>query len=379
MIYFDNSATTMIESTVLETYNTVNRLYYGNPSSLHVIGETASGLLKQSRSLTAELLGVLPEEIFFTSGGTEGDNWAIKGTAIEKISSGKHLITTQSEHPAVLEAFKQLELLGWDVTYLPVDQFGMISLEDLRNALNKDTVLVSIMAVNNETGSIQPIEEIGRLLEAYPTVHFHVDAVQAIGKSDIKLGKTSRIDMAVFSGHKFHGPKGTGFVYIKNGRKLSPLLSGGGQEANARSGTENIPGIVSMAKALKILLQSKEEKQLVMNEMMDMLKKDLSTRSKVAVFSPEHHAPHILCFGIKGIRGEVLVHALEKREIYVSTTSACSSKKQSESSSLIAMGIPRKQAETAIRVSLSEWNTLGEMAQFIECFDEIYKGFNGIF
>lgn len=375
MIYLDNSATTKIDSSVLDTFNKVNSMYFGNPSSLHELGETTTGLLTQSRNLIAETIDVKPEEIFFTSGGTEGDNWVVKGTAIEKIAFGKHLITSEIEHPAVLESVKQLENMGWEVTYLPVDSRGIISVEKLRRALREDTVLVSVMAVNNETGSVQPIEQIGEVLKDYPSIHFHVDAVQTVGKIDLKLGEQSRVDMAVFSGHKFHGPKGTGFVYVKKGRKLAPLLSGGGQEAGLRSGTENVPGIVAMAKALKLISEKQAGTQ---TELTLELKKYLDTKKNIEVFSPEQRAPHILCFGVKGIKGEVTVHALEKRGVYVSTTSACSSKKKVESSTLLAMGIPKNRAETAIRVSLSEDNTLEELKRFIKIFDEIYHSFKVI-
>lgn len=375
MIYLDNSATTKIDSSVLDTFNKVNSMYFGNPSSLHELGETTTGLLTQSRNLIAETIDVKPEEIFFTSGGTEGDNWVVKGTAIEKIAFGKHLITSEIEHPAVLESVKQLENMGWEVTYLPVDSRGIISVEKLRRALREDTVLVSVMAVNNETGSVQPIEQIGEVLKDYPSIHFHVDAVQTVGKIDLKLGEQSRVDMAVFSGHKFHGPKGTGFVYVKKGRKLAPLLSGGGQEAGLRSGTENVPGIVAMAKALKLISEKQAGTQ---TELTLELKKYLDTKKNIEVFSPEQRAPHILCFGVKGIKGEVTVHALEKRGVYVSTTSACSSRKKVESSTLLAMGIPKSRAETAIRVSLSEDNTLAELKSFIKIFDEIYHSFKAI-
>ncbi|MFL2098137.1 cysteine desulfurase family protein [Marinilactibacillus psychrotolerans] len=375
MIYLDNSATTKIDSSVLETFNRVNKLYFGNPSSLHELGETTTGLLTQSRRLIAETMGVQSEEIFFTSGGTEGDNWVVKGTALEKIHFGKHLITSEIEHPAVLESIKQLENLGWEVTYLPVDSRGIISVENLKRALREDTVLVSVMAVNNETGSIQPVEKIGEILKDYPSIHFHVDAVQAVGKIDLKLGEQSRIDMAVFSGHKFHGPKSTGFVYVKKGRKLAPLLSGGGQEAGRRSGTENVPGIVAMAKALKIT----SEKQIkIQSKLTIELEEYLDKKKNIEIFSPKYRAPHILCFGIKGIKGEVLVHALEKKGVFVSTTSACSSKKKTESSTLLAMGIPKITAETAIRVSLSEENTQEELEKFIKIFDEIYHSFKVI-
>lgn len=374
-IYFDNSATTKISSEVLQTYVKVSENYFGNPSSLHGLGETSSHLLAQSRKQVADLMGVDSREIYFTSGGTEGDNWVIKGTAIEKRRYGNHLITTAVEHPAVRETMEQLENLGWDVTYLPVNEEGIVSVVDLKQAIRKDTVLISVMAVNNETGSIQPIDEIGKLLKEYPSIHFHVDAVQAIGKMDLHLGLESRIDMAVFSGHKFHAPRGVGFVYVKKGRQLAPLLSGGGQETNRRSGTENLPAIAAMAKALRLLLDQAEQKQQKISQLLLSLRKELQPLKHVTIFTPEQSAPHILCFGIKGIRGEVTVHALEENGIFVSTTSACSSRNGTESSTLLAMKVAKENAETAIRVSLSENNTEEEMKTFVQQFKNVYQKF----
>lgn len=379
MIYFDNSATTKIEASVLETYQKVSENYYGNPSSLHDLGEITSSLLQQSRAQIAGALNVKPEEIYFTSGGTEGDNWAIKGTAIEKQRFGKHLITSSVEHPAVHETMKQLEQLGWEVTYLPANKDGVVSTEDLKEALRDDTVLVSVMAVNNEVGSVQPIEEIGEVLKDYPTVHFHVDAVQSLGVSDLKLGKDSRVDMAVYSGHKFKAPRGIGFMYLKEGRQLAPLMTGGGQEKTMRSGTENLPAIAAMARAVRMVFENEADKRAHLRKMQNNLRTYLEAQEKVTVFSPKDHAPHILCFGIDGIRGEVTVHALEEEEIYISTTSACSSRAMDvESSTLHAMGVPKHISETANRVSLSASNTEAEMATFIETFDEILEKFQVI-
>lgn len=379
MIYFDNSATTKIDDSVLDTFVQVNKEYYGNPSSLHKLGNLSSQLLKQSRKQIANMLNVSDEEIYFTSGGTEGDNWAIKGTAIEKIRYGKHIITTKVEHPAVLETMKQLEDLGWQVTYLPVDKTGVISIEDLKAAIRKDTILVSVIAVNSEMGSVQPIKAIGELLKGFPTIHFHVDAVQALGKIEFSLGEDSRIDLAVFSGHKFNGPRGVGFVYKKNGRQIAPLLTGGGQEDNFRSGTENLPAIVAMAKAVRLTLANKEDKQTHLKQLKRKLYDYLSSKDKVMMFSNEGHAPHILCFGIEGIRGEVTVHALEEKEIFVSTTSACSSRALDvESNTLKEMGIPKQEAETAIRVSFSTENTMDEVSRFCEEFDKLLTQFEVI-
>lgn len=378
MIYFDNSATTSIDKSVLQTFEKVSQSISGNPSSLHQLGDYADGLLQQSRKQIADLLHVMPEEIYFTSGGTEGDNWAIKGTAIEKRQFGKHIITTAVEHPAVKESVEQLKMLGFDVTILPVDHSGKISVSDLKEALRPDTILISVMAVNNEVGSIQPLTEIEEVLKDYPTVHFHVDAVQAIGKIPFSLGNSSRIDLATFSAHKFHGPKGIGFMYIKKGKKIAPLLSGGGQESGKRSGTENVAGVAAMAKALRLVLEKEKEKQKNQKEVKNYLMEQLEGYKKVSVFSQKEGAPHILCFALKGIRGEVMVHAFEKKDIYISTTSACSSRKGTTSSTLVAMNVPEKIATSAIRVSLTDTNTLEEAKVFMKEFDFLYQQFKDI-
>lgn len=379
MIYFDNSATTKIADSVLETYQKVSDSYFGNPSSLHQLGDLSTQLLQQSRLQIANTLGVKAEEIYFTSGGTEGDNWIIKGTAIEKARFGKHIITTSVEHPAVYESMKQLESLGWEITYLPVNQEGIIAIDDLKRAIREDTVLVSIIAVNNEVGSIQPLEEISALLEDYPNIHFHVDAVQALGLIDLPLGEESRIDFAAFSGHKFKAPRGIGFIYAKEGRQLAPLLTGGGQEKNKRSGTENLPAIAAMARAVRLTFEEVNQKQRHLRKLQEKLRAYLETKEKVTIFSPLNHAPHILCFGIEGIRGEVTVHALEEKNIYISTTSACSSRAlEVDSSTLHAMGITKDIAQTANRVSFSAENTEEEVEQFMKAFDEVLQQFEVI-
>lgn len=379
MIYFDNSATTPIDPSVLETYQKVSEQFFGNPSSLHKLGDVASQLLQQSRAQIATTLGVKPNEIYFTSGGTEGDNWAIKGTAIEKERFGKHIITTSVEHPAVHETMKQLEKLGWEVTYLPVNTEGVISIDDFKAALRDDTVLVSMIAVNNEVGSMQPLEEVGEILKDHPTIHFHVDAVQALGLTDLPLGKDSRIDIAVFSGHKFKAPRGIGFMYLKEGRQIAPLLTGGGQEKGMRSGTENLPAIAALAKAVRIVFEEIEEKKVHLRHLQTKLRNYLADQEKVTIFTPEGHAPHILCFGIEGIRGEVTVHAFEERDIYISTTSACSSRALDvESSTLSAMGVPKHIAETANRVSLSAENTETEIDEFCRVMDAVLEQFKAI-
>jgi len=372
MIYFDNSATTKIDQGVLQTYESVSLNYFGNPSSLHQLGEQSAQLLTRSRKQVADLLGVSQEEIYFTSGGTEGDNLAVKGTAFGKMNHGRHMITSCTEHPAVIRSMEQLEDLGWEVTYLPVDKEGKISLEDLKRAITRETVLVSLMAVNNETGSLQPIREVGELLEDFPSIHFHVDAVQAIGKIDLDLS-TSRIDLAVFSGHKFHAPKGTGFMYVKKGRSLSPLISGGGQENGLRNGTENLPGNVALAKALRVLMENNESNQNELLIMKESLLDYLASLERVTIFSPAKGAPHIVCFGIKNVKGEVVVHALEKSDIYLSTTSACSSKKKNNIHSVAEMGYTKQEAESAVRISLSHLNSRQEISTFKDVFAKVHS------
>lgn len=377
MIYFDNSATTKVHPEVLTTYTKVSEAIWGNPSSLHKMGENAYNLLEQSRAQIAELLGCQKEEIFFTSGGTEGDNWAIKGTALEKGIYGKHLITTQVEHPAVLNSMKQLEKLGFEVTYLPVDENGRVSVLDLKQALRKDTILVSVMAVNNEVGTIQPLKEIARVLADHPKVHFHVDAVQAVGKGLTDLIMDERVDLVTFSGHKFHAPRGVGFLYKKAGRKLAPLLSGGGQEKNLRSSTENLPAIAAMAKALRLLLENETKNVAHEQAIRQKIFEHLQAFDKVTLFSQldDKFAPHILCFAIAGVRGETIVHAFEDQGVFISTTSACSSKKSQVSSTLHAMQVDDKIATSAVRVSLDENNTMAQADKFNQIFDDIYQKF----
>ncbi|EPM8082397.1 cysteine desulfurase family protein [Enterococcus faecium] len=379
MIYFDNSATTPIFPQSLDAYVKTSQRIIGNPSSLHDLGNQANRLLQQARKQIADLIHVEPEEIYFTSGGTEGDNWVLKGTMIEKREYGNHMIISGVEHPAVSETAEQLKELGIEVSIAPVDKRGFVRVDELKELIRKETVLVSVMAVNNEVGSIQPIQEISDLLDDFPKIHFHVDAVQAIGKVPFSQWLTERVDFATFSAHKFHGPRGTGFIYWKKGRRLAPLLTGGGQERNQRSGTENVPGIVAMAKALRLSLEIKEQKPEQTQRLKVALINALKTYEKVTIFSEgTDYAPHILCFALKGIRGEVLVHALEEKQIFVSTTSACSSRKHMASNTLHAMHVPNDLATSAVRISLDENNSLAEVEQFMIIFKQLYKKFSAI-
>lgn len=371
MIYFDNAATTEIYDDALTSYVQVSQKFFGNPSSLHQLGVDAYQVLTKARAQVASLLSVQPEEIFFTSGGTESNNWAIKGTALEKSVFGKHIITTKIEHPSVLQTCKQLERFGFEVTYLDVDSKGIVNVEQLKESLRKETILVSVMAVNNEVGAVQPIAEIAQVLEAYPSIHFHVDAVQAVERVS-QLLAIGRIDLLSLSAHKFHGPRGVGILYKKFGRKIQALLTGGGQEKGERSTTENLPGIVATTKALRMALEEKS----VTGELRNQLWKELAKKTEIRIFSPEEGANHILCFAIKGVRGEVVVHAFENHGIYISTTSACSSKKGDSSSTLYAMDVPTEWATGAVRVSFSNDNTKEEVEQFIDVLHQLMKQFS---
>ena len=371
MIYFDNAATTKIYDDALTSYVQVSQKFFGNPSSLHQLGVDAFQVLTKARAQVASLLSVQPEEIFFTSGGTESNNWAIKGTALEKSVFGKHIITTKIEHPSVIQTCKQLERFGFEVTYLDVDSKGIVSVDQLKESIRKDTILVSVMAVNNEVGAVQPIAEIAKVLEEYPSIHFHVDAVQAVERAS-QLLSIGRIDLLSFSAHKFHGPRGVGIMYKKFGRKIQALLTGGGQEKGERSTTENLPGIVATTKALRMAL----EEESVTGELRSQLWKELATKPEIRIFSPEDGASHVLCFAIKGVRGEVVVHAFENHGIYISTTSACSSKKADSSSTLYAMDVPTEWATGAVRVSFSNDNTKEEVEQFIDVLHQLMKQFS---
>ena len=374
MIYFDNSATTKPYPEALATYTEVATRIWGNPSSLHNLGSQATRILEASRKQIAELIGKKAEEIYFTSGGTEGDNWILKGVAFEKAPYGKHIIVSDIEHPAIKESAAWLKTQGFEVDYAPVDARGFVKVDALASLLRPDTTLVSVMAVNNEIGSIQPIHEIAALLEDRPTISFHVDAVQALAKVATEVYLPERVDFATFSSHKFHGLRGVGFVYIKEGKKITPLLTGGGQEKEMRSTTENVAGIAATAKALRLAMENQVAFASKTQQMKEVIRKELANYPDVTIFSGEDHfAPHILTFGIKGVRGEVVVHAFEEFDIYISTTSACSSKAGKPAGTLIAMGVDKSVAQTAVRLSLDLENDMSQVEQFLTKFKLIYE------
>lgn len=374
MIYFDNSATTKPYPEALETYVQVASKILGNPSSLHRLGDQATRILDASRQQIADLIGKKSDEIFFTSGGTEGDNWVIKGVAFEKAQFGKHIIVSAIEHPAVKESALWLKSQGFEVDFSPVDKKGLVDVEALAGLIQPDTILVSIMAVNNEIGSIQPIEAISEFLADKPTISFHVDAVQALAKIPTEKYLTERVDCATFSSHKFHGVRGVGFVYIKSGKKITPLLTGGGQERDYRSTTENVAGIAATAKALRLSMEKLDIFRSKTGQMKAVIHQALLNYPDIFVFSDEEDfAPHILTFGIKGVRGEVIVHAFEDYDIFISTTSACSSKAGKPAGTLIAMGVDKDKAKSAVRLSLDLENDMSQVEQFLTKLKLIYN------
>ena len=374
MIYFDNSATTKPYPEALETYMQVASKILGNPSSLHRLGDQATRILDASRQQIADLIGKKSDEIFFTSGGTEGDNWVIKGVAFEKAQFGKHIIVSAIEHPAVKESALWLKSQGFEVDFAPVDEEGFVNVEALADLIRPDTILISVMAVNNEIGSIQPIQAISELLADKPTISFHVDAVQALAKIPTEKYLTERVDFATFSSHKFHGVRGVGFVYIKSGKKITPLLTGGGQERDYRSTTENVAGIAATAKALRLSMEKLDIFTSRTGQMKAVIRQSLLDYPDIFVFSDEEDfAPHILTFGIKGVRGEVIVHAFEDYDIFISTTSACSSKAGKPAGTLIAMGVDKDKAQSAVRLSLDLENDMSQIEQFLTKLKLIYN------
>ena len=374
MIYFDNSATTKPYHEAIETYMQVASKILGNPSSLHRLGDQATRILDASRQQIADLIGKKSDEIFFTSGGTEGDNWVIKGVAFEKAKFGKHIIVSAIEHPAVKESALWLKSQGFEVDFAPVDEEGFVDVEALGALIRPDTTLVSVMAVNNEIGSIQPIQAISELLADKPTISFHVDAVQALAKIPTEKYLTERVDFATFSSHKFHGVRGVGFVYIKSGKKITPLLTGGGQERDYRSTTENVAGIAATAKALRLSMEKIDFFTGKTGQMKAVIRQALLNYPDIFVFSDEEDfAPHILTFGIKGVRGEVVVHAFEDYDIFISTTSACSSKAGKPAGTLIAMGVDKDKAQSAVRLSLDLENDMSQVEQFLTKLKLIYN------
>lgn len=365
-VYLDNSATTRVFPEVAELMTKIMCEDYGNPSSLHMKGVSAENYLRYAKTTLARILKVNEKELIFSSGGTESDNLALRGCAMAGCRRGKHLITTQIEHPAILQTMHYLETMGFQVTYLPVDECGRIRLEDLRRAMRPDTILVSIMHTNNEVGSLQPIAEAGYLIKQMnPNTLFHVDAVQGFGKFRI-LPKKMNIDLLSVSAHKIHGPKGVGFLYVREGVKIQPILFGGGQQLNMRSGTENVPGIAGMAKAAELMYAHLDEdvERLygLKNRFIDGVRRlDGIQINGLLDGSVEGTAPHVVSVSIAGVRSEVMLHALEEKGIYVSAGSACSARKPQPSGTLKAIGIDKELLSSTIRFSFSVYTTEEEI------------------
>ncbi len=372
-VYLDNSATTRCYDEVAELVCEVMCKDYGNPSSMHHKGVEAELHLRYAKETLARILKVNEKEILFTSGGTEADNIALIGAAMANHRRGRHLITTRMEHPAVLQTMAYLENQGFEVTYLPVDHEGRISLSDLEHAIREDTILVSVMHVNNEIGSVQPIAEAGELIKrCNPQTLFHVDAVQGFGKFRIYPART-QVDMLSVSAHKIHGPKGVGFLYIKEGSKVHPIIYGGGQQKGMRSGTENVPGIAGLARAAEMVYANLDRDVERMYELRNMLIEGVSRIGQVKVNGcpGREGAPHIVSLSVRGVRSEVLLHALEERGIYVSAGSACSSNKPQISDTLKAIGVERDLLGSTIRFSLSGFTTAEEIQYTIQALEEM--------
>lgn len=372
-VYLDNSATTRQYDQVTDTMIEMMRESYGNPSSLHLMGVEAEKKVRASRKIFASAIGASEDEVYFTSGGTESDNTVLNGVAESRKRYGKKIITTKVEHPAILEPARRLESMGYTVEYIGVDKQCRLNMEQLASAIDDDTILISIMGVNNETGTMMPMKEIAALKDRYNKEHktdilLHSDAVQAFGKIPMNLKSDFRgVDFLSVSGHKIHGPKGIGGLYVRKGINLTPFMIGGGQERHMRSGTENTPGIVGFGKAMELMqgdFAGRTEKMAAArNFLLEGIKSEIRD---VIINSPEDGAPSVLNVSFLGTRGEVLLHTLETDGIYVSTGSACSSNKKGQSHVLEAMGLNFKEIEGAIRFSFSEFNTMEEMEYTLE-------------
>ncbi len=367
--YLDNSATTRAFNEVAELVAKVMTEEYGNASSVHHMGMISGSRLYTAREMIAGTLKVDPAEIVFTSGGTESDNMAILGAARANAWRGKHIITTSIEHPAVSESCLELQRQGFEITFLPVDETGTVRIEDLKATLREDTILVSMMMVNNEIGAVEPIEEAGRIIKAFnPHIVFHVDAVQAYGKLVIRP-RSMNIDLLAVSSHKIHGPKGVGFLYIRKGTKITPICYGGGQQKGMRSGTENVPGIAGMALAARMCYDNFDEKIKELYELKKYLMEGLTEKiSDIRLNGPEceNGAPHIVSVSIRGLAAETILNMLSSKGIYVSAGSACTSNNPHVSDTLKAIGLDKDLLESTIRISMSLETTKEEIDYLLD-------------
>jgi cysteine desulfurase len=373
-IFMDHASTTKVDEKVLDAMLPFFTKYYGNPSSIHAFGREAKEAVNTARIQVAELLGARDNEVIFTAGGTESDNLAIKGIAYlnkdKKTTKGPHIITSTIEHPAVLEVCRHLETQGFNVKYLPVDKTGLISLEELQNSISKNTFLITIMSANNEIGTVEPIEEIGRIAHDHGII-FHTDAVQAVAKLPIDV-ETQHIDLLALSSHKIYGPKGVGALYIRNGVKLQPILHGGGHERGLRSSTYNVPGIVGLGTACGLARQRMGKDTAHMKSLRDTLIKNLlDIEESYLNGHPEKRLVNNAHFRFTGIEGESLLLGLDEEGIASSTGSACSSQKQQASHVLLAIGLDAVQARGSIRLSLGRGNTKDEIAVVSKVLPEV--------
>lgn len=374
--YLDNSATTKAFDEVIEVVARTMTQDYGNPSSMHHKGVVAENYVKEAQKRIAATLKAEPKEILLTSGGTESDNMAVIGTARAMCRRGKHIITTSIEHPAILNTCAYLEKEGFEVTYLGVDAQGRVSLKDLEEAIRPDTILVSMMLVNNEIGTVQPVAEAGELIKKInKDIVFHVDAVQGYGKLQINPKKMG-IDLMSVSGHKIHGPKGIGFLYIRNGVRIVPINYGGGQQNGLRSGTLNVPGIAGLGLAAEKIYKNLDEETSKMRELRNYFIKEITSRLEDTYINgvtddESKCAPHIISLSIKGVRAEVVLHALEEKEIYVSSGSACATNNPHVSATLKAIGLDSSLLDSTIRISMSVFTTKEQIDYTIEQLCEI--------
>ena len=370
IIYLDNASTTIVKPEVLDAYCKAKTQFFANPSSIHICGQEAGRLLDKAREQILNTLNVSNDELIFTSGATEANNLAIKGYALRYQNRGKHIIVSNIEHPSVLEVAKQLEeQFGFEVTYLPVNKEGVVELETLKKSIRKDTILVSIMAVNNEIGSINPIHEIANLLKDYPLISFHVDCTQAIGKIKLPLNE---IDMFSFSGHKIHGLNSSGCLIKKKKIELLPLLNGGGQESGLRSGTNDLALAVSLAKAIRLEYEKIDKNYAKVQVLAEKLKDYIISKDSLYELNSGDN-PYIVNFSLKTKKASVLVEALSTKGIMVSSTSACKAKEEPISYVVKALGKSDALAHNTIRVSFSEDNTIEEVNKFIEVLDKLVE------
>lgn len=372
-VYFDNSATTRCYDSVKDIVVKAMTEDFGNPSAMHLKGVEAEKYIKSSAESLARLLKVQEKEILFTSGGTESDNLALIGATFANKRSGNHIITTSVEHPAVSQPALFLQEQGFEVTYLPVDSRGVVKMDALKAVLREDTILVSVMYVNNEVGAVMPVEESAALVhEKSPKALFHVDAIQAFGKYRI-YPKKMGIDLLSVSGHKIHGPKGVGFLYINEKAKIQPQILGGGQQGGMRSGTDNVPGIAGLGTAAVEIYKNLEENVENMYRLKEYIAQGLEKIGDIRINGMDlrEGAPQILSISVMGVRSEVLLHSLEERGIYVSAGSACSSHKRKPSATLAAMGMSKDQIESTVRLSFCEENTIEEADYFLQVMGEL--------